>query len=159
MAKKQLVTPAIRELRAAGVDYVEHHYEYSAGGGAQGGAEQLGLEPHRVIKTLILVDPTRRPLCVLMHGDREVSLKQLARTLGEKSVTMAPPELAQRKSGYQVGGTSPFGLRTPMPVYCEATIGDFDRIVINGGKRGFLVELAFADLVELLAPTMVEVAQ
>jgi len=159
MAKKQLVTPAIRVLRAAGVEYGEYHYEYSPGGGAQGGAEQLGLDPHRVIKTLILVGASGRPLCVLMHGDSEVSLKQLARTIGEKSVTMAPPELAQRKSGYQVGGTSPFGLRAQMPVYCEATVGDFTDIVINGGKRGFLIELSFLDLVDLLKPTMVAVAQ
>ena len=158
MAKKQLVTPAIRALRAAGVPYDEIHYDYATGGGAAGGAEQLGLDPHRVIKTLILALPSGDPLCVLMHGDREVSLKHLARTLGVKSVAMAPPHLAQRKSGYQVGGTSPFGLRTPMPIFCEATIADFDRIVINGGKRGFLIEVDFADTAALLEPQLVTVA-
>jgi Cys-tRNA(Pro) deacylase len=158
MAKKQLVTSAIRVLRAAGISYSEHRYDYAAGAGATGGAEQLGLDPHRVIKTLILERPSGDPLCVLMHGDREVSLKRLARTIGEKAVGMAPPARAQRTSGYQVGGTSPFGLRTAMPIYCEATIADFDHIVINGGKRGFLIEVAFADAAALLEPEMVEVA-
>jgi Cys-tRNA(Pro) deacylase len=144
-------------LRAADITYEERRYDYSEGGGAAGGADQLGLDLHRVIKTLILELPNGDPLCVLMHGDREVSLKKLARTLGEKSVAMAPPERARNKSGYQVGGTSPFGLRTTMPIYCEASIADLDRIVINGGKRGFLIEIASADALALLQPQLVTV--
>ncbi len=158
MARKQLVTAAIRVLRKAGVEYLEHHYEYSAGSGALGGAEQLHLVPHQVIKTLILEDSTGRPLCMLMHGDREVSLKKLARTIGVKAIMMAPPTKAERWSGYQVGGTSPFGLRTSMPAYCEAGVAKYESIVINGGKRGFLIELAFADVADLLELNMVAVA-
>ncbi len=157
MAKK-IVTPAIRALRDRGVQYVEHHYEYVEGGGADAGADQLGLDPHRVIKTLIVETNDGDPACVLMHGDREVSLKGLARQIGAKSAAMAEHSQAQRHSGYRVGGTSPFGLRKPMPIYCEATITGFDSVVINGGKRGFLIEVAVADLVALLEPELVNVA-
>lgn len=156
MARKKLVTPAVRVLRAADVTFQEHHYTYASGGATEG-ADQLGLDPHRVIKTLIVAIDGEAG-CVLMHGDQEVSLKGLARQVGAKSAVMADPALAQRHSGYQVGGTSPFGLRTPMPIFCEQTIADFDEIVINGGKRGFLVEVAVADLTRLLEPTWVRVA-
>lgn len=157
MARKKLVTAAVRALRAAGVTFQEHHYTYTQGGGATDGALQLGLDPHRVIKTLI-VEADDGPACVLMHGDQEVSLKGLARQLGAKSVAMADPTRAQRHTGYQVGGTSPFGLRTDMAIYCERTIAEYDSIVINGGKRGFLIEVAIADLIEILDPIWVEVA-
>ncbi|MCP3976574.1 MAG: aminoacyl-tRNA deacylase [bacterium] len=158
MARKNLVTPAVRVLREANIGFVEHHYEYEAGSGAAGGAAQLALDPHRVIKTLILETSGGRPLCVLMHGDREVSLKQLARAIGVKSVAMAVSQRATAHSGYKVGGTSPFGLRKPLPLYCEASIAELDSIVVNGGKRGFLIEVAVADLIAILEPELVDVA-
>lgn len=158
MARKHLVTAAVRALRDAEVTYTEHHYKYDSGSGALGGAEQLGIDAHRMIKTLILETSAGDPICVLMHGDREVSLKQLARILGVKSVAMATTQRATAHSGYLVGGTSPFGLRKALPVYCQATIADYESIVINGGKRGFLVELPFADLAALLEPELVDVA-
>ena len=156
MAKKALVTAAVRALRDAGIRYTEHHYKYIEGGGAGAGAEQLGLDPHRVIKTLILESADGTPLCLLMHGDQVASLKALARQLDTKSVAMATN--ATRHSGYEIGGTSPFGLRKALPVYCEASILDYDSIVINGGKRGFLIEVSTKDLVALLDPELVEVA-
>jgi len=158
MARKTIGTPAIRVLRTAGVDYTEYHYEYTAHSGASGGAEQLAVDAHSVIKTLILETTERRPICVLMHGDREVSLKQLARHLNVKGVAMADPDTARRYSGYQVGGTSPFGLHTAMPTLCETTIVDQGSVFINGGKRGFLIELAVADLIAILDPEFVDVA-
>jgi Cys-tRNA(Pro) deacylase len=158
MARKTIVTPAIRALRAGGISYIEHHYEYTAHSGASGGAEQLGVDPHSVIKTLILETTEGRAICVLMHGDREISLKQLARDLVVKGVSMADPVKALHDTGYQVGGTSPFGLRTAMPVLCERTISNLELVFINGGKRGFLLEIAVADLVALLKPRFVEVA-
>jgi len=158
MTRKRLVTPAIRRLRAADVGYEEYHYDYGRAAGAEGGAGELGLDAHRVIKTLIVETSETEPACVLMHGDRETSLKQLARVMGVKSVSMASPDQAEHYSGYQVGGTSPFGLRTAMPVFCEATIADLESVVINGGKRGFLIEVAFNDLARLLEPQLVEVA-
>ena len=158
MARKTIVTPAIRVLREAGISYAEHHYEYTAHSGALGGAEQLGVDAHSVIKTLILETTERRPICVLMHGDREVSLKQLARLLEVKGIAMVDPDKARNYSGYQVGGTSPFGLRTAMPVYCETTIQDLESVFINGGKRGFLLELAVSDLISTLDADFVDVA-
>ena len=158
MARKTIVTPAIRVLRKAGILYTEHHYEYTAHSGATGGAEQLAVDAHSVIKTLILETTEGRPICVLMHGDREVSLKQLARHLDVKGVAMADPEKARHTTGYQVGGTSPFGLRTDMPILCEATIRDLQSVFINGGKRGFLLELPVNDLIAALDPTFIDVA-
>lgn len=158
MAKKNLVTAAIRALRQHDVEYTGHEYKYVSGGGAQAGADQLGLDPHRVIKTLIVETGDGEPVCVLMHGDCEVSLKGLARQIGAKSVAMADPSRAERHTGYQVGGTSPFGLRNPMPIYCERTIAEFATIVINGGKRGFLIEVAVEDVLTVLNPTLVDVA-
>ena len=151
-------TNATRLLRASGVDFTEHLYRYEEKGGTRVSARELGVDEHAVIKTLVMEDDAKRPLVVLMHGDREVSAKGLARHLGVKGVAPCASEVADRHSGYQVGGTSPFGLRRPMPVYCERSITELPRLWINGGARGFLVELAPADLVRVLAPTLVDVA-
>jgi Cys-tRNA(Pro) deacylase len=151
-------TPATRLLREQGVAYTEHLYRYEERGGTRVSSDALGVDEHAVVKTLILEDDAREPLIVLMHGDREVSLKTLARVIGKKSVAMCDPKTAQRHSGYMVGGTSPFGTRQRMPVYVERSVLDLDRLYINGGARGFLVGIRPADLVRLLAPTPVEVA-
>jgi Cys-tRNA(Pro) deacylase len=151
-------TPATRLLREQRVSYTEHFYRYEERGGTQVSAQSLGVDEHVVIKTLIAEDEARQALIVLMHGDREVSLKALARVTGRKSITLCDPKVAQRHSGYLVGGTSPFGTREPMPVYIERTILALDRLYINGGARGFLVSLTPADIVRLLAPTPVDVA-
>src|SRR5262245_22825506 len=149
---------AIRVLRREKVSYSPHLYAYEERGGTRVSSAQLGVDEHAVIKTLIFEDEARRPLCILMHGDREVSAKNLARQLGVKQVGPCAPDVADRHSGYQVGGTSPFGLRRAMPVYLERTIAELPRLYINGGARGFLVELAPADLVRVLAPIPVDVA-
>ena len=158
MAVRHPVTQAVRALRHGQVDFVPHVYPWQPRGGTRASAAALGVDEHLVIKTLIFDDDAGHPLCILMHGDREVSAKNLARTLGVKQVAPCPPEVADRHSGYQVGGTSPFGLRRAMPIYCERTIADLPRLYINGGARGFLVELAPADLVRVLAPTLVDAA-
>ncbi len=142
MAKKDRhvsETPATAWLRAQGIAYTEHVYDYVEHGGTAESARQLGVDEHAIVKTLVMQDERREPLVVLMHGDREVSTKQLARAIGAKSVEPCAPEVAQRHSGYQVGGTSPFGLRKAMPVYVEASVLALARICINGGRRGFLV--------------------
>jgi Cys-tRNA(Pro) deacylase len=151
------VTPAIRALRAAGVAFTEHLYRYEEHGGTRVSARELGVDEHAVVKTLVMEDDARAPLIVLMHGDLEVSAKQLARAIGRKHVVPCKPEVANRHSGYLVGGTSPFGTRKAMPIYIERTILDLPRIYINGGARGFLVGLAPADLVKVLNPTPVGV--
>jgi Cys-tRNA(Pro) deacylase len=151
-------TPAVRALRQAGVAFTEHPYAYVEHGGTAAFAAQAGVDEHAVVKTLIMEDEAKKPFVVLMHGDREVSTKELARVLGVKSVHPCAPDAAERHSGYLVGGTSPFGLRKPMPVYVEATILDLPGIYINGGKRGFIVGLEPKDLVRLLEPTPVRVA-
>ena len=151
-------TPAVRSLRQAGVVFTEHPYTYVEHGGTAAFAAQAGVDEHAVVKTLIMEDDAGKPLVVLMHGDREVSTKELARLLGVKSVRPCAPDVAERHSGYLVGGTSPFGLRKPMPVYAEASVLDLPRIYINGGKRGFIVGLEPKDLVRLLEPTPVRVA-
>ena len=155
---KHPVTLAVRALRAAGVAFTPHLYAWQPHGGTAASAAALGVPEHAVVKTLVWEDEARRPLCVLMHGDREVSAKNLARAIGTKSVQPCAPEVADRHSGYQVGGTSPFGLRRAMPIYLERTILELPVIYINGGARGFLVELASADVVRVLAPTLVDVA-
>ena len=155
--KRAPVTPAVRVLRDQGVDYEEHLFDYQPGGAVKA-AEETGLDPHQTIKTLVLETSEHDPLLVLMHGDREVSTKTLARHLGVKTVDMMDPSTAQRLTGYQVGGTSPFGTRTDLPVYIERSILALDRLTINGGRRGFLVTLATADLVAVLDPTPVDVA-
>jgi len=149
---------AIRALRAAGVAFVPHLYPWQPHGGTRASSLALGVPEHAVIKTLIFETEHTAPLCILMHGDREVSVKQLARAIGTKTVAPCAPEVADRHSGYQVGGTSPFGLRRAMPIYMQATILELPRIYINGGARGFLVEIDPRDVERVLAPTMVEVA-
>ena len=143
MAKKDKVseTPATALLRQHGVAFTEHPYDYLEHGGAQHSAQELGLDPFTVVKTLIMQDQDAKPLVVLMHGNRKVSTKNLARQIGAKSVEPCAPEVANRHSGYLVGGTSPFGTRRQMPVYIEETILALPRIAINGGRRGYLVGL------------------
>ena len=151
------VTPAVRVLRGAGVPFTEHVYRYEEHGGTKVSARELGVDEHAVVKTLVMEDDARSPLIVLMHGDLEVSTKQLARAIGRKHVEPCKPDVANRHSGYLVGGTSPFGTRKAMPVYVERTILDLSRVYINGGARGFLVGIAPADLVRVLTPTLVEI--
>ncbi len=158
MAKeKPPVTPAVRVLRAAGVTFTDHLYTYEEKGGTAVSARELGVDEHCVIKTLIMEDDAREPLVVLMHGDRQVSTRELARQIGARSVSPCTPETAQKHSGYLVGGTSPFGTRRPMPVYLEETILDLPAIYLNGGKRGYLVGMDPRQLVTLLKPVMVRV--
>ncbi|MEY5097797.1 MAG: hypothetical protein RJA36_516 [Pseudomonadota bacterium] len=135
-------TPATALLRQHGVEFSEHPYDYLEHGGAQHSARVLGLDPFSVVKTLVMQDERARPLIVLMHGNRSVSTKNLARQIGAKSVEPCKPEVANRHSGYLVGGTSPFGTRKTMPVYIERSILELARIWINGGRRGYLVSLA-----------------
>lgn len=155
---KHPITMAIRALRAAGISFVPHLYTWQPRGGTHASSVALGVPEHAVIKTLIFETDLGDPLCVLMHGDREVSVKQLARAIGSKSVAPCAPDTADRHSGYQVGGTSPFGLRRAMPVYMQSTILALPRIYINGGARGFLVEIDPRDADHLLAPVHVDVA-
>jgi Cys-tRNA(Pro) deacylase len=155
---KAPMTPAVRALRQAGVEFTEHPYQYVQRGGTATFAAEFGVDEHIVIKTLVMEDDAKRPFVVLMHGDREVSTKELARTLGVKTVQSCTPDTAQRHSGYMVGGTSPFGLRKEMPVYVEETILELPKIYINGGKRGFLVGLDPKELARILNPTPVRVA-
>ena len=155
---KHPVTMAIRALRAGGVTFEPHLYAWEAHGGTRASAEALGVDEHAVIKTLIFEDDRKQPLCVLMHGDHEVSSKQLARVVGAKTVGPCAPDVADRHSGYQVGGTSPFGLRRAMPVYMQRTILELPRIYINGGARGFLVAIDPREAERLLRPTLVDVA-
>jgi Cys-tRNA(Pro) deacylase len=151
-------TPAVRLLREKGVAFTEHPYRYEEKGGTRVSARELGVDEHAVVKTLVMEDDTGAPLVVLMHGDREVSTKALARQLGKKSVEICKPEVANRHSGYQVGGTSPFGTRKAMPVCLERSILDLPRIYLNGGSRGFLVGMAPGDVVKVLGPALVDVA-
>ncbi|HMQ72291.1 MAG: aminoacyl-tRNA deacylase [Rhodoferax sp.] len=152
-------TPATQWLRRHGVAFSEHPYDYVDHGGTAESARQLGVDEHMVVKTLVMQDERARPLVVLMHGDRQVSTKKLARAIGCKSVEPCRPEVAQRHSGYQVGGTSPFGLRKPMPVWVEAGVLALPRILINGGRRGFLVGIVPAVLADPLGAQPVECAQ
>jgi Cys-tRNA(Pro) deacylase len=151
-------TPATEVLRSHAIDYSEHHYEYVEHGGAGRGAEELGVPPAQVVKTLVMQDEAGRPLIVLMHGDRKVSTKSLARQAGRKSIEPCKPQAAERHSGYHVGGTSPFGTRKPLPLYMERSILELPEIYINGGRRGFLVRLKTADLVRVLSPQLVDAA-
>ncbi len=161
MAKKDRhvsETPATQMLRAAGVVFTEHPYDYVEHGGTAESARQLGVAEHAVIKTLVMQDDKAQPLIVLMHGDRQVSTKNLAREIGVKSVEPCKPEVAQRHSGYLVGGTSPFGLRKPLPVWVEATVLDLPRVCINGGRRGYLVGIDPQVLVRVLGAKPVSCA-
>jgi Cys-tRNA(Pro) deacylase len=145
-------------LRAAGVAFTPHFYDYEEKGGTAVSSRELGVPEHEVVKTLVMEDDKGNPLIVLMHGDCQVSTKALARAIGVKSVSACNPDAAQRHSGYRVGGTSPFGTRRRMPVYIESSILQLQAIYINGGSRGFLVRLAPEAIVRLLAPVSVEVA-
>jgi Cys-tRNA(Pro) deacylase len=149
---------AVRALRAAGVAFTPHLYAWQAHGGTAASAAALGVPEHAVVKTLIWEDAARQPLCVLMHGDREVSAKNLARAIGAKTVQPCTPEVADRHSGYQVGGTSPFGTKKALPVYVERSILELPEIYINGGRRGLLVKVSSADLARVLRVSPVDVA-
>ncbi len=155
---RQPVTAAVRVLREHGVAFADHRYDYISRGGTEVSARALGVPEHAVVKTLIMEDDEKRPLVVLMHGDCEVSTKNLARFLGVKAVAPCAPATADRHSGYQVGGTSPFGTRRPMPVYMERSIAELPRIYVNGGRRGYLVSMSPADLIAVLKPVPVDVA-
>jgi Cys-tRNA(Pro) deacylase len=152
-------TPATEMLETHGVAYTVHQYQYVEHGGTAVSSESLGVPEHEVVKTLVMQDEERNPLIVLMHGDRQVSTKELARQTGRKRIEPCKPEVAQRHTGYQVGGTSPFGMRKALPVFIERSILELPAIYINGGRRGFLVRIAPAALVRLLAPTAVDVAR
>ncbi len=156
--QKYPMTPALRTLKDAGVEFMVREYKYEEKGGTAVASRELKVPEHMVIKTLVMEDEAGKPLIVLMHGDKEVSTKSLARTLAVKSVTPCDTAVANRLTGYQVGGISPFGVRTAMPVYVQATILELERIIINGGKKGFLVEIDTKDLVRVLSPTPVDVA-
>jgi Cys-tRNA(Pro) deacylase len=160
MAKNKHVsqTPATQLLRQHHIEFGEHFYDYVEHGGTAESARQLGVEEHCVIKTLVMEDEHAKPLIVLMHGDRTVSTKNLARQIGAKRIEPCRPDVANRHSGYLVGGTSPFGTRKPLPVYVERTILSLERIYLNGGRRGYLVSLAPAVLTALLAATPVDCA-
>ena len=152
------MTTALRALRAAKAAFTPRLYDYVEHGGTRHAAETLGLDEHAVIKTIVLETDGKKPFIVLMHGDREISVKQMARHLGVKSVAPCEPETASRHTGYFCGGTSPFGTRKPLPVYAEATIFDLPLIYINGGRRGMMVEIAPSVLDQVLHPRRVNVA-
>jgi len=151
-------TNATRLLRQAGVPYTEHLYRYEEHGGTAVSARELGVDEHAVIKTLVMEDEKGAPLIILMHGDREVSTRELARQIGARSVSPCKAEVANRHSGYLVGGTSPFGTRKAMPVHVEGSVLELERMYINGGSRGFLVGMAPGDLVRVLKVNTVRVA-
>ncbi len=155
---KRPATAAVRVLREHGVAFTDHPYAWEERGGTEVSARELGVPEHAVVKTLIMEDDAKHPLIVLMHGDREVSTKNLARQLGVKSVAPCTPAVADRHSGYQVGGTSPFGTRRVMPVYLQRTIADLPYLYINGGRRGYLVGMTPADLVRVLRPEVLDIA-
>ncbi len=151
-------TPAVHALRKHGLAFTEHEYRYELKGGTAVSSRELGVDEHHVVKTLVMEDETKAPLIVLMHGDREVSTKNLARQTGRKVVKPCAPEVAERHTGYQVGGTSPFGTRKTLPIFVQRTILELDRIYINGGRRGFLVSLDPRAAATALEATPVDVA-
>lgn len=151
-------TPATQLLKSKGVAFTPHLYDYEAHGGTRVSSRELGVEEHAVIKTLVMEDEAKRPLLVLMHGDRVVSTKELARQTGRKTIESCKPEVAQRHTGYLVGGTSPFGTKKPLPVFVERSVLALERVLINGGRRGFLVGIEPRVLSEVLRATPVEVA-
>ena len=155
--EKTPVTPAVRVLREAKVTFTDHLYAYEEKGGTAVSARELGVVEHSVVKTLVMEDDLKNPLIVLMHGDRQVSTRELARIIGARSITPCSPEVAQKHTGYLVGGTSPFGVRKQMQVYLEATILDLPKIYLNGGKRGYLVGMDPHDVARLLNPVVVRV--
>jgi Cys-tRNA(Pro) deacylase len=151
-------TPAIHFLRKHNVAFTEHTYRYEEHGGTRVSAREMGVDEHAVIKTLVMEDESHHPLIVLMHGDREVSTKQLARQAAKKTVTPCDPVVAHKHTGYMVGGTSPFGTRKPLPIYMERTVLDLERVYINGGRRGFLVVVSPHEIARVLKPQLVDVA-
>lgn len=159
MGKKVSTTRAIRVLRGAGADFTPHLYTYVHGGGAQGAAETLGIPPHSTVKTLVMEMPDKKPVLVLMHGSDTVSTRALARALGTKSVSPCAPATAERHTGYQTGGISPFGTRKKLPVVAQQSIFTLERIWINGGRRGLLVSMAPAVIIDILSPQVAEVRQ
>jgi Cys-tRNA(Pro) deacylase len=159
MAKDKIpTTPAVLALKAQKVDFTLHTYPYEERGGTQVSAKKLGVDEHRVIKTLVMEDETGNPLIILMHGDKEVSTKSLARAIGVKSVSPSNPAVAEKLTGYKVGGTSPFGTRKVLPVYMEKTITDLSEIFINAGSRGLLARIPTTELIRILKPISVSVA-
>jgi Cys-tRNA(Pro) deacylase len=150
-------TPATAFLRKHGVAFSEHVFEYEDHGGTRVAARELGVDEHAMVKTLVMEDERKTPLIVLMHGDRSVSTKNLARQAGVKRIEPCRPDDAQRHSGYQVGGTSPFATRKTMPIYLEKTVLDLPKIYVNGGRRGYLVGIAPDELARVLEPVLVEV--
>ena len=152
------VTAAIRLLRQRAVPFTEHEYRYEDRGGTTVSARELGVDEHAVVKTLVMEDEHRQPLLVLMHGDRQVSTKQLARQIGRRAIQPCDPAMAQRHTGYMVGGTSPFGTVKRLPVFVERSILDLDVMYVNGGRRGLLVRLSPSALIDVLAATPVDVA-
>lgn len=152
-------TRAIRVLRDEKVDFILRPYKYEERGGTEVAARKLGVDEHMTIKTLVMEDDQKRPFIILMHGDREVSTKELARILGVKSVHPCDSATSQKHTGYMVGGTSPFGIRKKLPVYIEETVLGFQKILINAGRKGLLAEMAMADLLRLLTPQPVRVAR
>ncbi len=154
---KPPVTPAVRVLRAAKVPFSDHLYDYEEHGGTAASSRKLAVDEHAVVKTLIMEDDRKKPLVVLMHGDMQVSTKELARTLGVKAVAPCSPDDAHRHTGYLVGGTSPFGTRRALPVCMEESILLLPKIYINGGRRGYLVGIDPRDAAKLLSPTLVRV--
>ncbi|MDI6741704.1 MAG: aminoacyl-tRNA deacylase [Smithella sp.] len=151
-------TPAILALKAQDADFTLHTYPYEEKGGTKVSAHKLGVDEHTVIKTLVMEDETGKPLIILMHGDREVSTKSLARAIGVKSVSPCHPAVAERHTGYKVGGTSPFGTRKALPVYMEKTVADLPTVLINAGSRGLLAKMAPGAMVRILNPVLVNVA-
>ena len=151
-------TPAVLALKAQGADFALHTYPYEARGGTKISAHKLGVDEHTVIKTLVMEDDTGKPLIILMHGDREVSTKSLARAIGMKFITPCHPAVAERHTGYKVGGTSPFGTRKALPVYMEKTVADLPAVFVNAGSRGLLARMAPGEMIRLLNPVLVSVA-
>jgi Cys-tRNA(Pro) deacylase len=158
MSRRVSETPATQWLRRHGVAFGEHPYDYVEHGGTRESARQLGVDEHAVVKTLVMQDEAGKPLVVLMHGDRSVSTKNLARQIGRKGIEPCRPDVAQRHSGYLVGGTSPFGMRKAMPILVEASVLELPRIWINGGRRGYLVSLEPRVLIDLLGAQPVNCA-
>lgn len=159
MSKEKFpTTPAVLALKAQGADFTLHTYPYEERGGTKISAKKLGVDEHTVIKTLVMEDETGKPLIILMHGDREVSTKSLARTIGVKSVSPCNPAVAQKHTGYQVGGTSPFGTRKALPVYMESSVADIPVVFINAGSRGLLARISPAEIIRILKPGLVNVA-
>ena len=153
------MTPGTAFLKAKGVSFSEHTYEYVEHGGTAVSSDSLGVPEHEVVKTLVMEDEAKKPLIVLMHGDRKVSTKELARQAERKRIEPCTPEVAQRHTGYQVGGTSPFGLRKALPVYVERSVLEMPFLYINGGRRGFLVRIRNEDLRRAVNPIPVDVAR